>query len=394
MAMRLHDTARRAVVPFEAGPVVSMYVCGITPYDSTHLGHAATYLAHDLVIRRLEDLGHEVRMVRNFTDVDDPLYAKAATLDVEAMALAEEEIARFRGDAEALGLRPAIAEPRVSTSIPEIIDTVERLLAGGHAYTVDGTTWFDVTTFERFGSLCGVGEAEMVRLAAERGGTPNDPRQRNPLDFVLWKPSQTGEDRWSAPFGAGRPGWHVECTAMAMTHLGPTIDLHGGGNDLVFPHHECEIAQSEALTGRPWVRHWMHVGMVAYQGEKMSKSLGNLVFVSELRKVADPRAIRLALLPFHYRAGFEWFDDLIDQGSDDLDLLQAAVARDTGPDPRGLGEAVRAHLDDDLDTASARRVVIDHARRVVDGHGNDPSAPAALRATAGLLGIDLDPGSP
>ncbi|MEM9609758.1 MAG: cysteine--tRNA ligase [Actinomycetota bacterium] len=394
MAMRLYDTARRAVVPFEPGPVVSMYVCGITPYDSTHLGHAATYLAHDLVIRRLEDLGHEVRMVRNFTDVDDPLYAKAATLDVEAMALAEEEIARFRGDAEALDLRPAVAEPRVSTSIPEIVAAVGGLLDRGHAYTVDGTTYFDVRTSERYGTLSNLSESEMIAIAAERGGTPDDPRQRNPLDFVLWKPSAPGEDAWPAPFGLGRPGWHIECTAMCMTHLDETIDLHGGGNDLVFPHHESEIAQSEALTGRTFARHWMHVGMVAYQGEKMSKSLGNLVFVSELRKVADPRAIRLALLPFHYRAGFEWFDDMIDQGTEDLALLQAAAALDAGPDPTGVATSVRRHLDDDLDTGSARLALLDHAHRAVDGEGTDRSAPQVLRETARLLGVDLDEGSP
>ncbi|MEO1060407.1 MAG: cysteine--tRNA ligase [Actinomycetota bacterium] len=389
MTMRLHDTARRAVVPFEPGPVVSMYVCGITPYDSTHLGHAFTYLTHDLLIRRLEDLGHEVRMVRNFTDIDDPLYAKALDLGVDAMELAEREIARFQADTEALGLRPPIAQPRVSTSIPAIVSAVERLLDAGHAYTVDGTTYFDVTTFDRFGRFSGGDEDELIALAAERGGTPDDPRQRHPLDFVLWKPSAPGEHEWPSPFGPGRPGWHIECTAMATEHLGPTIDLHGGGSDLVFPHHECEIAQTEALTGQPFVRHWFHVGMVAYQGEKMSKSLGNLVFVSELRERHDPRAIRLALLPFHYRDGFEWFDEMIDAGGADLALLEAAAARSEGPDPTGTAEKVRAHLDDDLDTASARTALLDLAQRMADGEGSVRTAPKVLIDLAALLGVAL-----
>ncbi len=387
--MRLHDTAKGAVVPFQPGPVVSMYVCGITPYDSTHLGHAFTYVSHDLVVRRLEDRGHEVRMVRNFTDVDDPLYAKATDLGVDAMELAEREIARFRADMVALDTRPPVAEPRVSTSIPEIVDIVERLLSNGQAYTVAGTTYFDVTTFDRFGSLARTDEASLISLSAKRGGTPDDPQQRHPLDFVLWKPSAEGEARWDAPFGSGRPGWHIECTAMAITQLGPTIDLHGGGSDLVFPHHECEIAQSESLTGTTFARHWFHGGMVAYQGEKMSKSLGNLVFVSELRERHDPRAIRLALLPFRYRDDFEWFDDMIEAGAADLALLTAAAARNEGPDPTDVAAAVRAHLDDDLDTAGARRTLLDFARRMVDGEGSVRTAPQVLTDLAALLGVVL-----
>ena len=389
MSMRLHDTATGAIVPFEPGSVVSMYVCGITPYDSTHLGHAATYLLHDLVIRRLEDLGHEVTMIRNYTDVDDPLYEKASELGVDAMELAEREIARFRADVKALDLRPAMAEPRVSESIPEIVEVVERLLAGGQAYTVDGITYFDVTTFDRFGQLSRLDDDALVDLSAKRGGTPDDPRQRHPLDFVLWKPSAEDEHEWTAPFGPGRPGWHVECTAMATAHLGPTIDLHGGGADLIFPHHECEIAQTESMTGKPFVNHWLHGGMVAYQGEKMSKSLGNLVFVSDLREQHDPRAIRLALLPFHYRDGFEWFDEMIDAGTDDLTLLSAAAARPAGPDPTDVAEVVRARLDDDLDTAGARDALLAFARRMVDGEGSVRTAPQVLTDLASLLGVNL-----
>ena len=291
--MNLYDTARSEVVPFEPGPTVSMYVCGITPYDATHLGHALTYLTFDLVVRRLEDLGHEVRMVRNITDVDDSLLSKARELDIDYLELAAREMDHFRADLAALDLRPAWAEPSATGSIDAMLDLIGRLEAKGHTYTVDGTTFFDVSTWDAFGSMTGFDDATMRAFAAERGGNPDDPRLRNPLDFVLWQASADGEPSWDSPFGPGRPGWHIECSAKAMAALGETIDLHGGGNDLTFPHHECEAAQSEAANGQPFARHWMHVGMVAYEGTKMSKSLGNLVFVRNLRHMHDPRALSL-----------------------------------------------------------------------------------------------------
>jgi len=312
MGMRLYDTARGKVVPFEPGPTASIYVCGITPYDATHLGHAFTYLTFDLVVRRLEDLGHEVRMVRNVTDVDDSILGKARELDVDYLDLAAREMDLFHADLAALDLRPATAEPTATGSIDGMLDLIGRLEANGHTYTVDGNTFFDVSTWDGFGSLTGLDEATMLEYAAERGGHPDDPRQRNPLDFVLWQASAQDEPSWDSQFGPGRPGWHIECSAMAMAELGETIDLHGGGDDLTFPHHECEAAQSWAATGAPLARHWMHVGMVAYEGTKMSKSLGNLVFVRNLRRMHDPRAIRLALMAHHYRDGFEWFDYNID----------------------------------------------------------------------------------
>ena len=287
--MRLYDTAQRKVVPFEPGPNVSMYVCGITPYDSTHLGHAATYLTYDIVIRRLEELGHEVRMVRNVTDVDDSILPKARELGVHYLDLAASEIARFHADMDALEMRPAVAEPRATDAIDGIIELVAELLERGHAYISEGSVYFDVSTFPRYGELSHYSADHMLELARERGGNPDDPNRRAPLDFVLWQPSLADEPVWTAPFGAGRPGWHIECSAMSMAEHGPTLDLHGGGTDLIFPHHECEIAQSESVTGEPFVRHWMHSAMVDYEGEKMSKSLGNLVFISDLLKVADPR---------------------------------------------------------------------------------------------------------
>ncbi len=388
MTMRLYDTARRAVVPFEAGPTVRMYVCGITPYDSTHLGHAATYLTYDLLIRRLEELGHEVRMVRNITDVDDSILPKARELGIPYLELADAEMARFRSDMAALDMRPPIAEPRATEAIELIIDLVGRLLESGHAYLTAGTAYFDVSTFPGYGELSHYSTEQMVRLARARGGNPDDPHRRRPLDFVLWQPSLADEPAWRAPFGVGRPGWHIECSAMSMHEHGPTLDLHGGGTDLIFPHHECEIAQSESITGEPFVRHWLHSAMVNYEGEKMSKSLGNLVFVSDLLKVADPRAIRLALMRHHYRHGFEWYDTDLDEGTALLHRLMAAAERADGPDPRPFAARVRAAIDDDLDAPRAIDALDDLASAVLSG-GSDPSAHEVLCELGQLLGLDL-----
>jgi L-cysteine:1D-myo-inositol 2-amino-2-deoxy-alpha-D-glucopyranoside ligase len=388
--LRLYDTATRRVVPFEPGPVVRMYVCGITPYDATHLGHAATYLTYDLLVRRLEALGHEVRMVRNITDVDDSILPKARSLGVDFRELADAETARFHRDMEALDTRPPFAEPKVSESIGCIVAVIEELRDKGHTYTVDGTTYFDVATHPRFGALSRLSRQMMIDLARERGGHPDDPRQRDPLDFILWQPSLPDEPSWDTPFGAGRPGWHIECTGMSYEQLGPTIDLHGGGGDLVFPHHECEIAQSESAHGIPFVRHWMHCGLVAYEGTKMSKSLGNLVFVSELLKAADPRAIRLALMAHHYRDDWEWFDGDIDDGRSALHLLHGAAHRTAGPDPDPYAAEVRAALDDDLDAPRARATVEALAQAFERGDGTNPEAPQALRELAMLIGIDLE----
>ena len=386
--IRLYDTARREVVPFAPDHIVRMYVCGITPYDSTHLGHAATYLTYDLLIRRLEELGHEVRMVRNITDVDDSILPKARELGIPYLELAEAEITRFRGDMEALGMRPPIAEPRATETIDEIVSIVERLLDSGHAYLTHGTAYFDVSSFEGFGGVSHYSREQMVRLARARGGNPEDPHRRDPLDFVLWQPSLPDEPAWRAPFGVGRPGWHIECSAMSMQELGPTLDLHGGGTDLIFPHHECEVAQSEALTGKPFVRHWLHSAMVAYEGEKMSKSLGNLVFISDLLKVADPRAIRLALMHHHYRSGFEWHDTDIQDGNALLHRLVAAAQRTSGPDPTPYAVRVRAAIDQDLDAPRALEALGELADAILSG-GDDETAPDVLRELSKLLGISL-----
>ena len=371
--MRLYDTARREVVAFEPGPVVTMYTCGITPYDSAHLGHAATYVAYDVLQRRLRDLGHETRCVRNVTDVDDDILRKARELGVHYLDLAAEEMARFRTDMLALGLLPAYSEPRATSAIPDILGFVERVLDSGHAYRAGGAVYFRVATYDRFGQVSHLERDEMLALAVERGGNPGDPHKVDPLDFVLWQPSAADEPSWESRWGPGRPGWHIECSALAMRELGtPTIDLHGGGSDLIFPHHECEAAQSEAATGKPFVRHWMHVGMVCLDGEKMSKSLGNLVFVSDLLKDWEAPAVRLAILAHHYRTSWEWHDGLMPEAAARVERWRAA----------GVGEGARADvrtaLDDDLDTPSALAAVDAAASR---GEG--------VSAAAALLGVSL-----
>jgi L-cysteine:1D-myo-inositol 2-amino-2-deoxy-alpha-D-glucopyranoside ligase len=388
VSIHIFDTAQRRVVPLDVGPVVRMYVCGITPYDSTHLGHAATYLAYDLLIRRLEELGHEVQMVRNVTDVDDSILPKARELGVPYLELAAAELARFRSDMEALGMRPPVAEPRATESIEGMIDMIEQLLDQGHAYLTHGTVYFDISTFARFGALSHYSREHMVKLAAARGGRPDDPHRRDPLDFVLWQPSLSDEPAWRAPFGVGRPGWHIECSVMSMQHLGPTLDIHGGGTDLIFPHHECEIAQSESVTGQTFARYWMHSAMVSYEGEKMSKSLGNLVFVSDLLERFDARAIRLALMRHHYRAGFEWYDTDMDEGTALLHRLAAAAGRDAGVDPAPFAERVRSAIDHDLDAPRALEALDDLASAILSG-GSDETAPVVLRELTALLGIDL-----
>ena len=286
-----------------------MYTCGITPYDATHLGHAAAYVTYDVLQRRLRDLGHETRCVRNITDVDDDLLRKARELGVHYLDLAAAEVARFDGDMAALNVIECWSEPRATSAIADIRGFIGMVLDQGYAYQSGGSVYFDVNKFERFGQISHLDRDEMLVLAAERGGNPDDPNKRDPLDFVLWQPSAPDEPSWESLWGPGRPGWHIECSALAMRELDSTIDLHGGGTDLIFPHHECEAAQSEAATGQLFVRHWMHQAMVRMDGEKMSKSLGNLVFISDLLKTWDARAIRLAIVEHHYRHSWEWDED-------------------------------------------------------------------------------------
>jgi L-cysteine:1D-myo-inositol 2-amino-2-deoxy-alpha-D-glucopyranoside ligase len=372
--MQLYDTARRAIVAFEPNDHVLMYTCGITPYDATHLGHAATFIAYDVLQRRLIDMGHTVRCIRNVTDVDDPLFAKARELGVHYLDLAAGEEARFERDMDALNALPVAASPRASSAIPDIRGFIGMVLDRGFAYESSGSVYFDVSKFDSFGSLSHYTDAEMLVLAKKRGGNIEDPHKRSPLDFVLWHPSADDEPSWDTMWGAGRPGWHIECSALALRELATTIDLHGGGADLIFPHHECERAQSEAATGEQFVKHWMHTALISMDGEKMSKSLGNLVFVDALRETYDARAIRLAIIEHHYRDPWEWDDDLMPRNASRLESWNANAH--SNPD---LLDEVRSCLDDDLNTPGAV-AAIDAAA----------SAGRGVREASALLGVDLD----
>lgn len=374
MSMRLYDTARRSVVAFEPGPVVTMYTCGVTPYDTTHIGHAACFVTYDVVQRRLRDLGHETRCVRNVTDVDDSILAKARQLGIHYLDLAAAEMKKFDTDMEALGQLPSYSEPRATSAIADILGFIAMVLDTGHAYESGGSVYFDVSSFPKFGQVSGYSREQMLEYAAERGGNVEDPNKRDPLDFVLWHPSLPDEPSWESLWGAGRPGWHIECSALCMRELGTTtIDLHGGGEDLIFPHHESEAAQSEAATGEPLARHWMHQAYVKLDGVKMSKSLGNLRYVSALINEGwDPMVIRTVIVSHHYRDGWEWFDSLLDEGAQRL-----ARWRSAGTGDGGLAE-VRSALDNDLDMPTAV-AAIDAA--AVRGEG--------VSTSAALLGIML-----
>jgi L-cysteine:1D-myo-inositol 2-amino-2-deoxy-alpha-D-glucopyranoside ligase len=351
--MKLYDTAKQAVIEFAPNPTVLMYTCGITPYDATHLGHAFTFISYDVLQRRLIDMGHVVKCVRNVTDVDDPLFAKARELGVHYLDLAAGEEARFESDMTALNALPVHSTPRASSAIPDIRGFIGMVIDRGFAYESGGSVYFDVEKFPQFGSVSHYSRETMISLARERGGNVDDPHKRNPLDFVLWHPSASDEPSWDTMWGAGRPGWHIECSALALRELGTTIDLHGGGSDLIFPHHECERAQSEAATGQPFVKHWMHVAMVSMNGHKMSKSRGNLVFVDKLRTQHDPMAIRLGLIEHHYRTEWEWDDGLMVRNEARLSKWKSAAEVGNSHGDIGLLTEVRSSLDDDLDTPTA-----------------------------------------
>jgi L-cysteine:1D-myo-inositol 2-amino-2-deoxy-alpha-D-glucopyranoside ligase len=355
--MKLFDTAKQQVVEFAPNPTVLMYTCGITPYDATHLGHAFTFISYDVLQRRLIDMGHQVKCVRNVTDVDDPLFAKARELGVHYLDLAAGEEARFESDMTALNALPVHSTPRASSAIPDIRGFIGMVIDRGFAYESGGSVYFDVEKFPQFGSVSHYSRETMIALARERGGNVDDPHKRNPLDFVLWHPSASDEPSWDTMWGAGRPGWHIECSALALRELGTTIDLHGGGSDLIFPHHECERAQSEAATGQPFVKHWMHVAMVSMDGHKMSKSRGNLVFVDKLRTQHDPMAIRLGLIEHHYRTEWEWDDGLMARNEARLAQWKAAAHVGSSQGDAGLLADVRSALDNDLDTPLAVALV-------------------------------------
>jgi L-cysteine:1D-myo-inositol 2-amino-2-deoxy-alpha-D-glucopyranoside ligase len=394
-ALRLYDTSSAEIRPTAPGTIARMYVCGITPYDATHLGHAATYLAFDLVNRAWRDAGHEVVYVQNVTDVDDPLLERAARDHADWIVLAMSETALFREDMEALRVVPPAHYIGAVESIGEVVELVEKLRADGAAYRLDdgtGDIYYDVTTAPRFGYESGYDESTMLKLFGERGGDPDRDGKRNPLDALLWRGAREGEPSWPSPMGPGRPGWHIECAAIALNRLGMAFDVQGGGSDLVFPHHEMSAAHAESVTGDwPFARHYVHAGMIGLDGEKMSKSRGNLVFVSRLRgEGVDPMALRLALLAEHYRADRSWTADTLAAAQRRLARWRSAASREAGPDADPVLARLRERLSDDLDTVSALGAIDRWAEETLTRGGDDKDAPRMVQDAAdALLGIRI-----
>lgn len=396
--LRLYDTATRELRPTAPERTARMYVCGITPYDATHLGHTATYLAFDLVHRLWRDLGHDVHYVQNVTDIDDPLLARARRDQDDWVVLGMRETALFREDMEALRVLPPRHFVGAVEAIPEIIEVIGKLLSSGAAYRADDPEhpdiYYDHRATERFGipfgTVSGYEEPTMLKLSAENGGDPDRPGKRHPIDALMWRVAREGEPAWESELGPGRPGWHVECSAIALNRLGMGFDLNGGGSDLVFPHHEFSAAHAEALTGQhPFARHYCHAGMIGLDGEKMSKSKGNLVFVSRLRADGvDPMVIRLALLAGHYRSDRSWTAELLDAGQARLERWREASALPAGPPAEDTVARLRQHLADDLDTPRALAAVDAWADEARNRRGRDADSPVLVRtALDALLGI-------
>lgn len=374
-----------------------MYVCGITPYDATHLGHAATYLTFDLVYRQWLDAGYDVHYVQNVTDIDDPLLERAARDQEDWAELAMRETALFREEMAALRVLPPHDFIGAVETIPEITEMIAKLLANGAAYRVDDPeypdVYFDRFFTGRFGYESRYDEETMTALFGERGGDPDRPGKRDPLDALLWRMARPDEPAWdSDQLGAGRPGWHVECSAIAMHRLGMGFDVQGGGIDLAFPHHEYSAAHAEATRGEhPFARHYVHAGMIGLNGEKMSKSQGNLVFASQLRSEGvEAAATRLALFAGHYRSDRDWNDELLEQAQERLARWRAAGNLPAAPDITDTVDRVRAHLADDLNTPQALTALDTWVEDALRRDGDDSQAPALFRdAVDALLGIDL-----
>ncbi|GAB2454570.1 cysteine--1-D-myo-inosityl 2-amino-2-deoxy-alpha-D-glucopyranoside ligase [Nocardioides hungaricus] len=351
----LHDTASGGTVGTAPDGPARLYVCGITPYDATHLGHANTYVAFDLLNRAWRNAGHDVSYVQNVTDVDDPLLERAEKVHVDWVELAERETELFRQDMTALRVIAPDHYVGAVESIPLVIELVRRLEEAGSVYRVEDDLYFSVTADPAFGAESGWTREQMLEIYPERGGDPDRPGKKDPLDCVVWRGRREGEPSWESPWGPGRPGWHVECTAIAQEHLGAAFDVQGGGSDLVFPHHEmCAGHAQVAVPGTPFAKVYSHGGMVGYDGAKMSKSRGNLVFVSALRNSdVDPMAIRLALLRHHYRTDWEWTDGQLWTAVDDIDRWRRALSLGAGAPAAPVVREVLAALADDLDAPRA-----------------------------------------
>ncbi|HNP72911.1 MAG TPA: cysteine--tRNA ligase [Kouleothrix sp.] len=395
--MQLFDTLRGQIAPLEipSDRPLTLYVCGVTPYDTTHIGHAHTFLIFDVLIRYLRHLGAEVRYCQNVTDVDTPLFERASRDSVAWDELARHETEQFVRDCRALNLIPPTFFPKASDEIPYMIPIVERLISLGHAYERGGSVYFSVKTDPEYGAMTRLGYADMLKVANERGNIPDDPNKNDPLDFVLWQAAAPGEPTWQSPWGPGRPGWHIECTSMSTRYLGEQIDIHGGGRDLIFPHHPSEIAQTEAYSGkRPFVRFWMHGGMAFLGGEKMSKSLGNMVFIRDALNQHSADALRWYLLSFPYRDDFHYQRDGVVAAEAQLARLRDALAASGGSGPAldaaGARDAYFAALDNDLQLPAALAQLDQLSGAILaaaaEGHAV-ADAQAALRTMAGVFGF-------
>lgn len=391
--LHLFDTASQRVIPVGTTARATMYVCGITPYDATHIGHANTYVAFDLMNRVWRDGGREVDYVQNVTDIDDPLLERAVATGQDWRAIAERETALFCEDMHELRVIPPSHYIGAVESIPSVAQYVAQLQEAGDVYAVDEDLYFKVRSDPTFGGIAHLSQEEMLRIFGERGGDPDRGGKIDPLDCLVWQSARPDEPAWDTPLGHGRPGWHIECTAIALDYLGEQIDVQGGGSDLMFPHHEMGAIEAQRITGRtPFAQAYVHSGMVAWQGHKMSKSRGNLVFVSVLRhEGVNPMAIRLALLAHHYRSDWTWTAQGLEGAEARLALWRAGIRAGAGPDGTAVVARVRAHLAQDLRTPEALDVIDEWARAAVDGIGDDVESPALVAALAdALLGVQLD----
>jgi len=381
---------------FHPGPdEVKMYVCGVTPYDHAHIGHAMSYVVFDVIRRHLEFRGYKVKYVQNVTDIDDKLIARAAERDTTVAELAGKFTDSFFEDMAALNVRPADIHPRATEEIPYMLKVIGGLVERGYAYPAGGSVYFRVRAFADYGKLSHRSVDDMRSGARIEAGEEKE----DPLDFVLWKASKPGEPSWDSPWGPGRPGWHIECSAMSLRYLGENLDIHGGGQDLVFPHHENEIAQSEAYTGKPpFARYWLHNGLLELGAEKMSKSVGNLVTIKEVLKDYDADAVRIFILGSHYRSPLTYTLKGLDDAGSGAERLTRAAARESGSgekmDATPDRERFVAAMDDDFNTAQALAALFDLSRAInqaADGGGNVSAAQETLRELAvGVLGLKLE----
>jgi L-cysteine:1D-myo-inositol 2-amino-2-deoxy-alpha-D-glucopyranoside ligase len=401
--VKLYNTLTRSINEFHpTGDEVKLYVCGITPYDTTHLGHAFTYTSVDILVRYLEFKGFKVCYVQNVTDIDDDILRKANEVGENWRALGNYWISHFIQDMKRLNVRPIDYYPFATDTIPQIIVMVEQLLQAGVAYEAGGNVYFQVERWDAFGKLSRLPYQEMLSLANERGNNPEDPHKHDPLDFVLWQEQAPGEPAWESPWGPGRPGWHIECSAMATHYLGSVIDIHAGGQDLCFPHHEAEISQVESISrDNPFVRFWMHIAMVYHDGEKMSKSLGNLIMIRELLNTYSPDAIRLYLGGHHYRKSWSYNEEeLVEYQKLAEEACQAVTVRTgkrTRLDANVAQDLFISAMEEDLNTEKAIKVfnkLVKDVIKVSSTGGDVKEAQQVLNKMAGVFGLQLNNGEP